>query len=130
MLAILVVSLCLLSCSSFAPGITSVSAQPAITLVPRNPLLVSMGDWKFLNVTLQSFLPQDTSLLLFGVFKNSLGQTVGIATGGITLSAGVTSSAYAVVYNIPPGKYTVYLFAISVPYDDPTSLSVMAQVSL
>jgi len=130
MVAIPIVSLCLLSCSSFAHGITSVSAQPAVTIVKGNPLLVTMGDWKFLNVTLQSFLPQDTSIVLFGIFKNSLGQTVDIATGGITLSAEGTSSACAVVYNIPPGTYTVYLFAISVPYDDPMSLTVLAQVSL
>jgi hypothetical protein len=89
-----------------------------------------VGDWKFLNVTLQSFLPQDISMVLFGVFTNSLGQTVDVATGGITLSAGGTSSAYAVVYSIPSGTYTVYFFAVSVPYDDPMSLTVMTRVSL
>jgi len=130
MLVMLIVFLCLLSISSFAPGVTVVSAQSAVVIVEGNPLLVSLGDWRFLNVTLQSFLPADTAMVLFGVFKNSLGQTVNIATRGITMTAGETSDAYVVIYNIPPGTYTVYLFVISVPYDALLSLSAMAQVSL
>ena len=94
--------------------------------------MVSFGDWRFLNVTIHywSGLPPVSSMVLFGVFKNSEGQTVGIATGGITLSTGESSKDYALVYNIAPGAYTVFLFVVSVPGNEPLSLTTSALVLL
>jgi len=68
-------------------------------------------------MTFQSSLPADTATVLFGVFKSSEGQTAGIATGGVTMSAGEVSKAYAVAYNVATGTYTAYLFVISVTCD-------------
>ena len=69
-------------------------------------------------------------MVLFGGSKNSEGQTVNIATGGITTSEGEISNAYLVVCDVAPCTYTVLLFPISVPYGQPVSVSVMGQVSV
>ena len=127
--AVMVVAICILSSSSAIRRATADSAQPATVITQGRPLLVTLGDWRFLNVTIQSFT-QDTAMVLFGVFKNAEGQTVGIATGGITMSEGEVSDAYAAVCNVAPGTYTVFLFVISTPYDQPLSLSIMAQLTL
>jgi hypothetical protein len=69
-------------------------------------------------------------MVLFAVFKNSEDQTVGIATGGITLSSGEQSNAYAVLSNIAPGTYALILFVVSTPDNLPLSPTTTVQVSL
>ena len=50
--------------------------------------------------------------MLFSVWKNSIGQTVAVTTGGTSMTAGEVANCYAPVFGVPPGSYEVYLFVI------------------
>jgi len=94
------------------------------------PFLVTFGDWRFLNVTIQMYAPGTSDLVLFGVIKNAQGQTVGVATGGVTMTQGETSNAYALVYNVSPGTYTAFVFVIAVQYNAPYSIPLSEPLTL
>ena len=117
----------LMACMS--PFVVSATAQPAVVLSVGNPLLVTLGDWRLLNVTVQDYFAGESSLILFAIWKDAAGQTVAVETGGISMMGGETANCYAPVFNIGPGTYQVYLSVWSI-YDQPWSLQVAVQVSL
>jgi hypothetical protein len=51
--------------------------------------------------------------IVYAVVHNSAGQTVSYSTATITVAAGATATAYNVLYGLPPGTYSVTLFATS-----------------
>ena len=119
----------LVACTSSLALVPLAVAQPAAVLSVGNPLLVTMGDWRLLNATLQDNVAGESSLILFAVWKDTAGQTVAVETGGVTMMGGETGNCYAPVFNISPGTYHVYLSIWSF-YDQPWSLQVAVQVSL
>jgi hypothetical protein len=50
---------------------------------------------------------------VYAVVHNALGQTVDISTATISVSAGGSSTAFNVLFGLPPGTYSVTLFATS-----------------
>ena len=95
------------------------------------PLLVTIGDWQFLNVTVQDYYPGRTGMVGFAVWKEiPSGQTVAAETCGVSLTGGEMGNCYSPIYGISPGTYFVGVFAISIPYNLPISLVLTLNVSV
>ena len=122
----------LVACSVLCAPAPSGAAldQPATVISLGSPFQVSFGSYAFLNVSIQSYLPGVNYFILFGVIKNSQGQTIGVSTGGVTVVGPGLSNAYALVYNVPAGSYFVAVFVIDAQYNAPVSLVVSATITV
>ena len=121
--------LMVLTLTALPRGEVFAAAEPAVVLFAGTPTLVSIGDWKFLNATLQKYYPGTDDLILFSLWKNSIGQTVSVTTGGTTMTAGEVANCYAPVFGVPPGNYRVLIFIVDTN-NNPLSLALTVQVSI
>jgi hypothetical protein len=92
----------------------------------------TLGAFTGISVSATNLWTTSQNLVVFAVFKNSAGQTVAVATGGLTLSAGGSGTAFATssdVTGLPSGSYTVSVFVITTS-NNPVSLATSISVSL
>jgi len=89
-----------------------VPLDQSFTLV-GTPGKVTVAGQTAVNATFTNNLPFTQSGIVMLVVRNLQGQTVYIATATVSPSAGATFSALLVVSPVPPGTYTVELFAIT-----------------
>lgn len=68
--------------------------------------------------------------ILFAVWKDSMGRTMAVETGGISMTGGEVANCYAPVFNVGPGTYNVSVFVVAIPDNNPMSLTITLQVSL
>jgi len=65
--------------------------------------------------------------VVFAVWKNSVGQTAAVTTGGLTLAAGASGTAFApLAGSLTSGSYTVSVFVITTsdaPVSSTTTIS-------
>jgi len=107
------------------------NAQSAVVLNAGKPLQVIVNDWHLLNVTVQDNYAGSSDMVALAVWKDiPSGQTVAVEACGIVLTGGETGSCYLPVFNINPGTYSVSVFVVSVPYDDPLSITLSLNVSV
>jgi hypothetical protein len=126
LLSLIVLVTCFLPMTS-----SPASAQPPVVLYVGKPLQVVLNDWQFLNVTVQDTYPGRTDMVALAVWKDiPSGQTVAVEACGIVLIGGETGSCYLPVFNINPGTYSVNVFVVSIPYDDPLSITLSLNVSV
>ena len=92
-----------------------------------SPVMVTLGSWRFLNVTLHNEISAAMDLVVFAVWKNSIGQTVSVNTGAITISGGGVSNCYVPIFDVLAGSYTVFLFAVTTT-NNPVSLSLSVPI--
>jgi hypothetical protein len=125
-LSLFVLMTCVLSMTS-GPA----SAQSATVLYAGKPLQVIVNDWRFLNVTIQDTYAGRTDMVALAVWKDSpFGQTVAVEACGIVLIGGETENCYSPVFNIGHGTYSVSVFVVSIPYDEPLSITLSLNVSV
>lgn len=99
-------------------------------VVSGTPSKGTLGSYTGINVAYQNLNPTSQSVVVFAVWKNSLGQTVGIGTSSATVSAGSTFSAFIVEpVGIASGSYTVNLFVVTTS-NAPVSVSTSISVSV
>lgn len=91
--------------------------------------MVSVNDWRFLNATLQDYWTGQVGLVLFAVWRNPIGQTIGVTTGGISMVGGESANCLVPVFNVEPGTYVVFLFVVSAN-NNPLSSVVTLSISL
>ena len=90
----------------------------------------TLGAFTGISVSATNLWTSGQNLVVFAVFKNSAGQTVAVATGGLTLGAGASGTAFATssdLSGLPSGSYTVSVFIITTsnnPVSSSTSISV------
>ncbi len=79
--------------------------------VVGTPSLGTLGGYSGINVVYQNLNPTSQSVVIFAVWKNSAGQTVGIGAGSATVAPGAQTSAFIVEpIGLASGSYTVNLF--------------------
>jgi len=106
------------------------NAQVAVLYVGK-PLQVVVNDWQFLNVTVQDYYQGRTDMVALAVWKEiPSGQTVAVETCGIALTGGEIGNCYSPVFNISPGTYFVGVFVVSVPNDEPLSITLALNVTV
>jgi len=110
-----------LSATSFAgltgtaTGITVNVVVPfAQSVVINSATQGTLGSYSGISVSATNLWSTSQSLVAFAVFKNGAGQTVAVATGGLTLASGASGSTFAPLASpLPPGTYTVNVFVIT-----------------
>jgi len=126
-----------LSASSLAGSTATKSITVHVSVPPGQSFAVSgtpttgtLGGYTGINVAYQNLNPTSQSVVIFAVWKNSLGQTVGIGASSATVGAGATTSAFIVEpVGIASGSYTVNLFVVTTgnaPVSITTTISVSA----
>jgi len=124
-----------LSASDYAGNAASASLTLKVTVafgasfvVVGTPSKGTLGGYTGINAAFQNLNPTSQSIVVFAVWKNSIGQTVGIGTSSATVAAGATYSAFIVEpIGLPSGSYTVNLFVwttSNVPVSSTTTISV------
>jgi hypothetical protein len=75
----------------------------------------TLGSFKGISVSATNLWSTSQNLVVFAVFKNSVGQTVAVATGGLTLGAGASGTAFATSSDLATlsGTYSVSVFVIT-----------------
>jgi len=74
----------------------------------------TIGGFTGVSATVANGWTASESEIMFAVFKNSAGQTVAVATGGLTLASGASSTAFApLLAPLPTGTYTVSVFIVT-----------------
>ena len=113
------------------PTVEPALAQVTI-LLPGNPLIVTFGNWRFLNGSIQYLeqYPSPQVMILFAIWKNPTGQTVAANTCGVSMTGEETANCYVPIFDVAPGTYNVSLFVIVFPENSPVSLPVTVQVTL
>ena len=125
-----------LSASSLA-GLTASASITVKVIVPFAVSVVinsatsgTLGSFSGISVSATNVWSTSQSLVVFAVYKNAAGQTVAVATGGVTLASGATGTAFAPLAGaLPSGTYTVSVFVITTtnsPVSNATTISVSA----
>jgi len=123
-----------------ASSLAGLTASASITVKVIVPFAVSvainsatsgtLGSYSGISVSATNLWSTSQSLVIFAVYKNSAGQTVAVATGGLTLASGATGTAFAPLAGaLPSGTYSVSVFVITTtnsPVSNPTTISVSA----
>jgi len=74
----------------------------------------TIGGYTGISATVLNGWTTSETEIMFAVFKNSAGQTVAVATGGLTLAAGASGTAFApLLAPLAPGTYTVSVFIVT-----------------
>jgi len=123
-----------LSATSLA-GLTGTAATIIVTVevaYPTSELITSatyctIGSFSGICVSDTNTWTTSQNLVVFAVWKNSGGQTAAVTTGGLTLAAGASGSAFAPLAGaLPSGTYTVSVFVIttsSAPVSSTTTIT-------
>jgi len=113
--AITVIGMLLVSCLGVhvVPSNNGSTNQPIEPIVILYPAYCSQfGIFPAIAVPVQNPANDTVTGLVFGVFFNSIGQTVEVSTATITLASGQNLTAYVII-NLPYGNYSVTVFAWS-----------------
>ena len=97
-------------------------------VVSGTPHSATIGSFTGINASYTNLNPTSQSVVVFAVFKNSAGQTMGIGTGSLTVGAGATQSVFiAEPVGLASGTYSVSIFVFTtgnLPVSVSTSISV------
>ncbi|MDA4125346.1 MAG: hypothetical protein OK438_07890 [Thaumarchaeota archaeon] len=92
-------------------SVTIIVAFATSVVVSGSPSKTTIGGYTGISATYTNGWSSSQSLIMFAVWKNSAGQTVAVSTGGLTLAAGASGSAFApLLAPLPSGSYTVNVF--------------------
>jgi len=124
----LVLSASGLSGLSSTTGITvTVQVSFAASIIINSATKSTLGSFTGISVSATNLWTTSQNLVVFAVWKNGAGQTVAVSTGGLTLAAGATGTAFApIAGGLPSGSYSVTVFAITTgnnPVSSTTSIS-------
>lgn len=75
------------------------------------PAFVHLAGYSGFTITYVNGFSTNMTGIVFMVVHNSLGQTVEISTGGLSLAAGANGTAYTVTNGLAPGQYAATFFA-------------------
>jgi len=105
----------------------TVQVNPATSVIINSASYGSLGSFNGISVTATNTWSASYNLVVFAVWKNSIGQTVAVTTGGLTLASGASGSAFAPLAGaLPSGSYTVSVFVITtgnLPVSSTTSIT-------
>ena len=97
-------------------------------VVSGTPHSATIGSFTGINASYTNLNPTSQSVVVFAVFKNSAGQTMGIGTGSLTVGAGATQSVFiAEPVGLASGTYSVSIFVFTtgnLPVSVSTTISV------
>lgn len=97
-------------------------------VVSGTPAASTLGTFAGISASYTNLNPSSQSVVIFAVFKNSAGQTMGIGTGSATFNAGATQSVFiADPVGLASGSYSVSIFVFTsgnLPVSTSTSISV------
>ena len=97
-------------------------------VVSGTPQTTTIGTFTGINASYTNLNPTSQSVIVFAVFKNSAGQTMGIGTGSLTVGAGATQSVFiAEPVGLASGTYSVSIFVFTtgnLPVSVSTTISV------
>lgn len=125
-LTILLVSSMVMSASSVLPA-QALAAPVIIT----NAYYGYLGSYNVVIANLTNIWTSSLDLVVFAVWKNNLGQTVEVTTGGLTLASGASGTAFAPLASQPlSGTYTVNVFTVTTPSDNPVSPTFQFSVTI
>jgi len=86
-----------------------------------------LGSYTGISVSATNLWSTSQNLVVFAVWKNGAGQTVAVSTGGLTLAAGATGTAFApLAGGLPSGSYSVSVFVITTGNNPVSSTSSIA----
>jgi len=110
-------------------GITvTVQVSFANSIIINSATKSTLGSFTGMSVSATNLWSTSQNLVVFAVWKNGAGQTVAVSTGGLTLAAGATGTAFApLAGGLPSGSYSVSVFVITTgnnPVSSTTSTSV------
>ncbi len=89
------------------------SAQPAVSI--NSVKYERLDSYNGLIVNITNFLPTTHDLVIFTVWKNSQGETVAVATAGLSLVAGANGVAFAPLLNpFASGNYVGFVFVVDI----------------
>jgi hypothetical protein len=112
--------------STLTVTVTVAFAQSFV--VSGTPHTATIGSFAGINASYTNLNPTAQSVVVFAVFKNSAGQTVGIGTGSLTVGAGATQSVFiADPVGLASGTYSVSIFVVTtgnLPVSVTTTISV------
>lgn len=116
---------------------TAVTATVKVTVAFAQSVVVSgtpsystLGGFTGISATYTNNWNSAQSVVVFAVWKNSLGQTVAVSTGGLTLASGATATAFAPLASpLASGSYTVSVFVITTA-NNPVSVSSSISVTV
>jgi len=123
-----------LSATSLA-GLTGVASTITVTVqvnIATSVIITTaaygtLGSFNGISASATNTWSASQNLVVFAVWKNSVGQTVAVTDGGLTLAAGASGSAFAPLAGaLPSGTYTVSVFAITTantPVSSTTSIT-------
>jgi hypothetical protein len=109
------------------------STLPPVTfatslLVQGTPVKATIGGYTGISANYTNAWSASQNVIVFAVWKNALGQTVAVSTGGLTLASGATGTAFAPLQSaLPSGPYTVNIFVVTtgnLPVSITTTVSV------
>jgi len=125
-----------LSATDFAGNTASstitvtVQVAYAFSVIINSATSGTLGSFTGVSVSATNVWSTGQNLVVFAVYKNSVGQTVAVATGGLTLASGAEGSAFAPLAGaLPSGSYTVNVFVVTTgnnPVSSSSTLSVTA----
>jgi hypothetical protein len=126
-----------LSASDYAGNSNSSTITVHVTVpfaqsfvVVGTPSTSTLGSYSGISATYTNLNPTSQSVVIFAVFKNGAGQTLGIGTGSATFGAGATQSVFiADPIGLASGTYSVSIFVYTssnLPVSVSTSISVTA----
>ena len=97
-------------------------------VVSGTPSTTTLGSFTGISATYSNLNPTSQNVVIFAVFKNSGGQTMGIGTGSATFGAGSTQTVFiANPVGLASGTYTVSIFVFTtgnLPVSVTTTISV------
>ena len=83
-------------------------------VISGTPHTATVGSFSGINASYTNLNPTSQSVIVFAVFKNSAGQTMGIGTGSLTVGAGSTQSVFiAEPVGLASGTYSVSIFVFT-----------------
>jgi hypothetical protein len=92
----------------------TISVPFAQSVVINTATYTTIGSFPGISVSATNIWSSSQNLVVFAVWKNGAGQTVAVATGGLTLASGATGTAFAPLTSaLPSGSYTVNVFVIT-----------------
>jgi len=125
-----------LSASNYAGNSASASITVTVQVAFAQSVVITsaksgtLGSFSGISVSATNLWSTSQNLVVFAVYKNGVGQTVAVSTGGLSLASGASGTAFAPLAGaLPSGTYSVSVFVITTsnnPVSSTTSTSVTA----
>lgn len=106
--AVAIASPATLTVGSVSPQCNSTSC-----MTPGTPSVTTLNGLKTVQTSFTNTSNAPVTAIVYAVARNAAGQTVSYSTATITAAAGGSATAYDVLFGLPPGTYTVTIFATS-----------------